>query len=93
MLPNNNLSQEDAKWLLEFYNPTYSTGGRIDVTTIQYHQKAFNLIRGTNQPVPSCNCHWVSAAKVAQSLYSQYEEDIKAVATPPKKRGRKKNAV
>lgn len=91
MLPNNNLSQEDAKWLLEFYGVKYSNGGRIDVTTIQYHQKAFNLIKGTNQPVPNCNCHWVSASKVAQSLYSQYEEDIRAVANPPKTRGRKKS--
>ena len=80
MLPNTNLSQTDAKWLVEFYAPVYSQGGRIDVTTIQYHQKAFNLIKGTQAPVPSCNCHWVSAAKVAQSLYSQYEMDIKQVA-------------
>jgi hypothetical protein len=90
MLPNNNLSQEQAKWLVEFYGTKYSQGGRIDVTTIQYHQKAFNYIKGADSPIPSCNCHWISAAKVAQSLYSQYEADIKAVAYPPKKRGRKK---
>ena len=91
MLPNTNLSQTDAKWLVEFYAPKMNN--RIDNTTIQWHQKAFNLIKGTNAPIPSCNCHFVSAAKVSQSLYSQYETDIKTVAYPPTTRGRKKNAV
>ena len=50
MLPNNNLSQEDAKWLLEFYGPKVSNRGRVDHSTIGHHQKAFNLIKGSNQP-------------------------------------------
>lgn len=89
MLPNKNLTQEDAKWMVEFYAPKMNN--RIDNTTIQHHQKTFNLIKGTNSPVPDCSCHYVSAAKVAQSLYSQYEADIKAIAYPVKTRGRKKN--
>jgi len=93
MLPNNNLSQGDAQWLIDFYGPKWANGGRVDVTTIQYHNKAFNLIRGTQQPIPDCNCHWVSASKVAQSLYSQHEASIREIAYPaPKKRGRKKKS-
>ena len=90
MLPNKNLTQVDAKWLVEFYAPkrTY----QINNTSIQYHQKAFNLIKGTNEPVPSCNCHWVSASKIAASLYEQFEADIIAIAYPPVKKTRKKKS-
>ena len=90
MLPNKDLTQQQAQWIVEFYAPKMNH--RIDNTSIQWHQKTFNYIKGTNAPIPSCNCHYVSAAKVAQSLYSQYEADIKAIAYPPKTttRGRKK---
>jgi len=90
MLPNTDLTQEQAKWLVEFYAPKMNH--RIDRGTIQWHQKAFNLIKGTNQPIPSCNCHWVSASRVAQSLYGQYETEIREIAYPVKKtRTRAKN--
>ena len=88
MLPNSNLQQEDARWLVEFYAP--KMGYRIDNSTIQWHNKAFNLIKGSNDPVPSCNCHWVSASRIAQSLYGQHEAEIKAVAYPVKKTRKKK---
>jgi len=78
MLPNKDLTQEQAKWLVEFYAPKRTH--QINNTTIQYHQKAFNYIKGTNSPVPSCSCQYVSAAKIAQSLYSQHEAEIKEIA-------------
>ena len=89
MLPNTNLSQADAVWLVEEYAPRMTY--RVDHSTIRNHQRAFNLIKDSDQPIPSCNCHWVSAAKVAQSLYSQYEAEIREIAYPKvKTRGRKK---
>jgi len=78
MLPNNNLSKEEAQWLLNEY-PKW-IGKRIDRASIQHHLKAFNLIKGTNQGIPSCSCQWVSASKVSESLYSQHKAEIEEVA-------------
>ena len=80
MLPNKNLTEGEARWLVEFYAPKMTY--QINNTSIQYHQKAFNYIKGTNTPVPSCSCQYVSAAKIAQSLYSQHEAEIRKIAYP-----------
>jgi len=78
MLPNPNLSPTDASWLLNEY--TKFIGKRIDNGTIGQHQRAFNLIRGSNEKVPSCSCQWVAASKVAQSLFDQYKSEIEKIA-------------
>ena len=77
MIPNKNLTQDDAKWLIEFYKP--KMGQQVNQSSIQWHLKAFNLIKGSNEKVPSCSCHWVSGAKMAQSLFSQHEADIQSL--------------
>ena len=82
-IPNPNLTEDEAKWLVEFYAPKMNHG--INNSTISWHQRAFNSIKGTNQPIPSCSCHWVSASRVAQSLYGQYETEIREIAYPVKK--------
>jgi len=78
MLPNQNLTKEEAKWLIEFYGP--KRGNRIDNTSIGWHNKAFNYIRGTQQPIPDCSCQWTAASKIASSLYDQHEAAIKEIA-------------
>jgi len=78
MLPNNNLSKQDAQWLLNEYSKVI--GRRVDRGSIQQHLKAFNLIKGSNESIPSCSCQWVSASKVSESLFSQYKAEIEEVA-------------
>jgi len=78
MLPNNNLSKQDAQWLLNEYPKVI--GRRVDRGSIQQHLKAFNLIKGGNESIPSCSCQWVSASKVSESLFSQYKAEIEEVA-------------
>ena len=78
MLPNNNLSKQDAQWLLNEYPKVI--GRRVDRGSIQQHLKAFNLIKGSNESIPSCSCQWVSASKVSESLFSQYKAEIEEVA-------------
>lgn len=77
-LPNNNLSKENAQWLINEY-PKW-IGKRIDRESIQQHLKTFNLIKGANETIPSCSCHWVGASKVSESLFSQYKAEIEAIA-------------
>lgn len=78
MLPNTNLSQEDAQWLINEYPKVI--GRRVDNGTIQQHLKAFNLIKGASATVPSCSCQWVSASKVSESLFSQHKAEIEKIA-------------
>lgn len=78
LIPNSNLTKDEAQWLLRDYKPMMNN--RIDHSTIKYHLRAFNSIKGTNQSVPSCSCQWVQASKVSQSLFDQYKTEIEAIA-------------
>ena len=71
---NKNLTYDDAKWLIEQYQPKMSF--RIDNTSIRMHLKAFNLMKGSNEVVPSCSCQWRSAAQVTQSMFNQYKSEL-----------------
>lgn len=77
-IPNNNLSKTDAQWIINEY-PKW-IGKRIDRTSIQQHLKLFNLIKGSNEGIPSCSCQWVSASKISESLYSQFKAEIEVIA-------------
>ena len=77
-IPNSNLNKEDAQWLINEYSKWL--GKRIDRESIQQHLKAFNLIKGSKEIVPSCSCQWVGASKVSESLYSQYKTEIEVIA-------------
>lgn len=77
-IPNSNLSKGDAQWLINEYPKII--GKRVDNSTIGQHLKAFNLIKGSNETVPSCSCQWVGASKVSESLFSQYKPEIEVIA-------------
>ena len=74
------ISKEEAKWLLEVYGPM--RGYRIDNGTLGTYLKAYNLMRGTDRKVSCSSCEGRSIAAMANSMYNQYEEEIKAIATP-----------
>ena len=78
MLPNKNLSKDDAQWLIKEIKPLL--GGSIRGKNISIYTKAVNLIRGTNLPNPGCSCEYKTKALTAQSLFGQYHEDIEKIA-------------
>jgi hypothetical protein len=94
-----NINQQDAIWLVETYN-RFRNYGQVN-KYIDMHVKAMALIKGGAQK-PDCSCMWGATARMASSMYEQYENEIKAIAYPPvieddtqrdttstKKRGRK----
>ena len=87
---NTNLTQEQAKWLVEEFAP--KRGIRIDGKNMdKYWIPARTLILGKESERPSCGCHFKAYAQMTNSLYGQHEAAIKEVAYPKtKKSGRRK---
>ena len=99
---NTQLSQADAKWILEDVVP--KAGYRINHDTLvpwrDSHNKAFTEQVG----IPGCSCEYIATMKVWQGRINQYDSQIKAIAYPtimddfgpalpayePKPKGRKK---
>jgi len=69
-----NLSKEDIVWLLNDYNRIRNYG-KVN-SWIDWHIKAQSLLKGSAQK-PDCSCMWVAAARVANSMYEQYEQQLK----------------
>ncbi len=84
---NENLTKDEAIWLLETYQPKMD--GIVNGSTISMFVKAQNLIRGTNITVPACGCQYLQTAKVTNSHFDQYKSEIEAIANKTT-RGRKK---
>ena len=89
---NPNLTQEEAKWLVEVYDPKSSY--RIDGSTIdKYFVPARTLMQGSKSERPGCGCHFKAYVSLTNGMYGQHADAIKAIAYPPQtvsKRGRKK---
>ena len=76
-----NISQQDALWLLTEYNKIRQFG-KVS-SWMGDHVRTMSLIKGTKVSVPSCNCEHAAYARMANSMYEQNEETIKAIAYPP----------
>jgi hypothetical protein len=85
------LSKEDAKWLIEEYGPM--RGNQINVENFKVFLKAYNLMKNTNRRMGCFTCEARQVTKMTTSYFEQYEEQIKAIAYPPKKKTRKKKDV
>tara|TARA_R110002153_G_scaffold68141_1_gene181065 strand:+ start:313 stop:573 length:261 start_codon:yes stop_codon:yes gene_type:complete len=85
MLPK--ISKGNAEWLIRVFQPI--RGGRVDNSTFQLFLKAYNILRDTDRKVGCFSCEGRSIAAMANSIFDQYEGEIKAIAT---KRTRKKDA-
>ena len=89
---NTELTQEEAKWLIEEYAP--KQGGRISGSTMDtYFVPARTLMQGKPSEKPGCSCMYKAYVMMTKSMYGQYYEEIKAIAYPVVKkvtRGRKK---
>ena len=77
---NEQLSQEDAKWILEEVVP--KAGYRIDHTTLGYWMKAHNLAFKEQVGIPGCSCEYVATMRVWQGRINQYDPQIKNIAYP-----------
>ena len=90
MIPNSNLTQEEALWLINEYQP--KSGGRVSGETMdKYFVKARGLILGKPVERPGCACQFKSYVMMTNSLFGQHYEAIKTIATPKSKpRGRTK---
>ena len=77
---NEQLTQQDAKWILEDLVPT--SGYRIDHTTLSNWAKGHNLCFREQVSVPSCGCEYLATMKVWQGRINQYDPQIKAIAYP-----------
>jgi hypothetical protein len=69
-----NLTKQDIEWLLNDYNRIRGYG-KVN-SWIDWHIKAQSLIKGSAEK-PSCSCMWATAARVANSMYEQYEQQLK----------------
>ena len=79
MLPNQNLSKEDAKWLLNEFRRLINTG-MVKGKNIGLYTKALNLMRGTNLPNPGCSCEYGARGTIAESVFNQFKPEIEKVA-------------
>ena len=89
---NNNLKQEEAKWLIEVFAP--KMGGRIAGDTMdKYFVPARTLIQGKPSERPGCGCHFKAYVQMTNSMYGQHSDAIREIAYPKvttTSRGRKK---
>lgn len=68
------LSREDIDWLLNNYNKIRQYGKVSN--WIDDHVRALQLLKGSWNK-PGCNCEYVSTARIANSVYEQYEQQLK----------------
>jgi len=69
-----NLSREDIDWLLNNYNKIRQYG-KVN-SWIDDHVRALQLLKG-NWNKPGCNCEYAATARIANSVYEQYELELK----------------
>ena len=91
---NEQLSQADAKWIIEDVLP--KVGYRINHDTLTPWRDAHNKAFTEQVSIPGCSCEYIATMKVWQGRINQYDPQIKAIAYPPvveekSTRGRKKN--
>ena len=74
-----NLSREDAMWLITEFKP--KMGYRVDHHNMHnIWLKARRIITGQEVGMSDCACHFLSFVKITNSLFGQYEMQIKEVA-------------
>lgn len=75
------LTQSDAKFLLNTYNPIRQYG--MVNKYIDLHVQALSILRGQPASKPSCACEFGAIARITNSMYEQHEQAIKDAAYPP----------
>lgn len=90
---NPQLSQADAKWILEEVVPKAEY--RIDHKTLSWWRDSHNKAFTEQVSIPGCSCEYIATMKVWQGRINQYDPQIRDIAYPPiveekTTRGRKK---
>ena len=78
MLPNQNLSKKEAKWLLNDFEKI--TKGSVFSKNVHSYTRAINLIRGTDVKNPGCSCEYKTHSQIAISLFNQHKSEIENIA-------------
>ena len=91
---NPQLSQADAKWIIEDVLPR--AGYRINHDTLGWWMRAHNKAFTEQVGIPGCSCEYLQTYNVWHSRIGQYEQQIRDIAYPSvveekSTRGRKKN--
>jgi len=92
MIPNKDLTQEEAQWMLDNFTPAVRRGRISGDTMDRYFVPVRRLIMGPHVTKPGCGCHFQAFVQMTNSLFGQHYAEIEAIANPPKKvtkRGRK----
>ena len=78
---NEKLTQEEALWLLNEYQP--KRGGRVSGETMdKYFVPARTLMLGKKVDRPGCACQFKSYVMMTNSMFDQHYEAIKTISTP-----------
>jgi hypothetical protein len=78
---NEQLSQADAKWILEDVFP--KAGYRINHDTLVPWRDAHNKAFAEQVGISGCSCEFVAQYNVWNSRLSQYSDKIRTIAYPP----------
>ena len=77
---NEQLTQADAKWILEEVVP--KAAYRIDHTTLAWWRDAHNKAFKEQVGIPGCSCEYVATMRVWQGRINQYDPQIRDIAYP-----------
>ena len=69
-----NLNKQDIEWLLNDYNKIRQFGKVSN--WIDDHVHCLRLLKGSWSK-PGCSCEWAATARIASSVYEQYETELK----------------
>jgi hypothetical protein len=91
---NEQLTQTDAKWIIEDVLP--KVGYRINHDTLVPWRDAHNKAFKEQVSIPGCSCEYIQTFNVWNSRLGQYDQQIRDIAYPPvveekPTRGRKKS--
>lgn len=78
---NENISKEDAAWILDSVIP--KAGYRINAETLGWWRDAHNKMFDEQVGIPGCSCHYVQTMKLWQSRVTQYQSQLEQIRTAP----------
>ena len=78
---NENLTQEQAKWVLDEVFPVFAH--RIAHPTLEKLMRGHNAVFQEQVGIPGCSCEYKATHQIWTSRLSQYQAQIEAKAYPP----------
>jgi len=73
------LTKSDAQWIIDVWLPE-KDHSYLSPERILLHSKMQSKIRGKQVDNPSCKCEYVTFQKISNSLWAQFETQIREIA-------------